>query len=353
MENHVNSVQHSSQLDLPIVGIWPSKEAYESSHIQQPNPANHFENPYHIEDVTIFDREMLQKILLRFLSTRRLQPTLEDLAHGLHHAPLTVVEYIETNLPPEKQAAFRELRTQALPVGELESAHKRVLDTFFWEMIYWKNPELYDELTSGELIHPGVFQHLETDVRGAIVLDVAAGTGRATIECLHHQAKMVYAVDPASEALDLLERKLTHSAYAQRVIQRLGYFESLPLENDSVDLSISCSAFQSEPGRGGDLGLAELLRVTKAGGKIVIIWPSSTDYGWFERHGFQYVTFPKNPDACIHFRSLESALKCVTLFYARNQAVMNYLHEWQKPEIPYSLVGFEQPRDYCWLRVKK
>ena len=236
---------------------------------------------------------------------------------------------------------------------EVKIARQRILDNLFWELTYWKTPELYDELTTGEQLHPGIFQQLESDLRDRVVLDAAAGTGRTTFECLRYGAKLIYAVDPSPGLLRILEQKLASTPDAKRVVICQGCFEQLPLENDSVDVSLSCSAFSAEKGRGGELGFAEFLRVTKSGGKIVLIWPSPHDYDWLAKRGFQYVAFPLNQDAFVRFRSLESALRCARLFYTGNKALVDYILERQQTEVPFSMLGFEQPHDYCWLTVKK
>jgi hypothetical protein len=54
----------------------------------------------------------------------------------------------------------------------------------------------------------------------------------------------------------------------------------------------------------------------------------------------------------VHFRSLQSALRCARLFYAHNQAVTRYLLTRQQPNVPFSVLGFNPPRDYCWLIVE-
>src|SRR5438105_2818338 len=78
----------------------------------------------------------------------------------------------------------------------------------------------------------------------------------------------------------------------------------------SVVLSLSCSAFSGEPGEGGEPGLAELKRVTRAGGRIVFIWARREDYSWLLAHGFHYVSLPVHQEMTLHFRSLQSAIRC-------------------------------------------
>ncbi|MBV8822945.1 MAG: methyltransferase domain-containing protein [Chloroflexi bacterium] len=312
------------------------------------NPFQIFKNPFVIEDLLVFDNATLQ----RLLSSEGFHLTIEDVAHSLYGTSKPVIAHIACNLPLEQRAYFQSLLQHPLTETEVKAARQRILDNLFWELIYWKAPELYDELTDGEQLHPGIFQQLESDVRDKVVLDAAAGTGRVTFECLRHRAELIYAVDPAPGLLHLLSQKLASASDTNRVIIRRGCFEQLPLENDSVDISLSCSAFSSKAGRGGERGLAEFWRVTKVGGKIILIWPNPYDYDWLVKHGFRYVTFPLHQEAYVRFRSLESALRCLQLFYADNRAAAHYILERQQPEVPFSLLGFEQPHDYCWLTVK-
>jgi hypothetical protein len=92
--------------------------------------------------------------------------------------------------------------------------------------------------------------------------------------------------------------------------------------------------------------------VTKRGGKIVIIWPRTQDYEWLAAHGFQYVALPMQQDLQVHFRSLASALRCAKRFYAHNENVIRYILKRGQPEVPFSVLGFNPPRDYCWLQVE-
>lgn len=307
-----------------------------------------FENPFSIEDLLVFDDATMQ----RMLRCDSFGLTLEDLAWGLRGASQPLVKRIKRNVPSRQRAYFMQELQRPLAAHQVKAARQRVLDGLFWELTYWKMPNLYEELTEGEQLHPGIFQQLAQDVRGKIVLDVGAGSGRATIECLRYGARLVYAVEPSPGLLHILEQKVVSQRAYSRIILCRGRFDQVPLEDDSVDLALSCSAFTAEPGQGGETGLAELKRVTKAGGKIVLIWPRKEDYQWLVERGFQYVSLPLQREMRVHFRSLESAMRCARIFYARNRAVLRYLLKKQKPDIPFSVLGLNPPRDYCWLTVE-
>ena len=309
-----------------------------------------FENPFSIEDLLVFDDAAMQHML----STECSRPTLEDLAWSLHGASKALVESIRDNLPLQERTQFEIELSRPISRDLAEAARRRVLDGLFWELTYWKTPELYEELTEGEQLHPGIFQQLEPNLRGKTVLDAGAGSGRASFECVHHGAALVYAVEPSPGLLRILERKIASlltGPPGSCIVPYQGRFDQIPLEDNCVDVSLSCSAFTAEPGQGGEVGLAELKRVTRPGGKIVVIWPRREDYDWLAGHGFQYVELPLDQEMRVRFRSLQSALRCARLFYAHNTAVASYILERRQPEVPFSVLGINPPRDYCWLIV--
>lgn len=308
-----------------------------------------FKNPFSIEDVLVFDDAALEHIL----GSGSFGLRLADLAQSMYGASATLVERIKSNMPCEQRASFLQELRCPLTQEQVEAARCRVLDALFWELTYWKTPELYEELTEGEQLHPGIFQQLEPDIRNKTVLDVGAGSGRATFECVRYGARLVYAVEPSPGLLRILKQKLTSQpSISRRILPRQGRFEQIPLEDGSIDTALACSAFTAEPEQGGEPGLAELRRVTKPGGKIVCIWPRREDYAWLDAHGFQYVALPLDEEMVVRFRSLQSALRCARLFYAHNKAVVSYLLERRKPEIPFSVLGVNPPCDYCWLTVE-
>ena len=306
-----------------------------------------FENPFSIEDMLVFDDVTMQ----RMFSKGGFGLTLEDLAASLYGASEQLVRRVKRNLPDDQQATLSEMLHQRVTSEAVQSARRRVLDGLFWELTYWKTPELYEELTEGEQLHPDIFRQLASDLCGKTVLDIGAGSGRASFECLNHGAKFVYAIEPSPGLLHILEQKLMKQLANNRIEIQRGSFDAIPLQDDSVDVSLSCSAFTANQEQGGEPGLAEMRRVTKRGGKIVLIWPRREDNAWLIAHGFQYVALPLQQEMCVRFRSLQSALHCARLFYAHNRAVQRYILQHRKPEVPFSVLEINPPRDYCWLKV--
>lgn len=307
-------------------------------------------NPFQIEDLLVFDDQALARIL----DCSGLNLNIQDLALSIQQSPEALINRVERNVPPRRRAFFEEAFRLPASTHEIQAARERVLDGLFWELTYWKTPELYEELTGGEFLHPGIFQRLEADLRDRTVLDAGAGTGRATFECVRHGARFVYAVEPSPGLLHILKRKLANSPPATRVLPLHGSFDQLPLATHSVDLALSCSAFTAEPSEGGDPGLAELRRVTRPGGKIVLIWPRPEDRPWLSARGFRYVTLPYDDrKMLVHFRSIESALRCVRHFYPDNEGAVRYILEHRQPAVPFSVLGITNPpHEYCWLRVE-
>ena len=308
-----------------------------------------FENPFYIEDLEIFDDETLSFIL----SNCRFGLTLGKLARSLHGVNEGLIQRIERNLLSSQRSNFLHELHRSIPESCVEADRRDVLDVLFWELTYWKTPDLYEELIEGEQLHPGIFQQLEPDIHNKVVLDAGAGTGRATFECVQYGARKVYAIEPSPGLLRILQQKLVSQTEPYRIMTLRGRFDKLPLADNSVDTVLSCSAFTSDPVQGGEPGLAEFKRVIKSGGKIVIIWPRTQDHDWLAERGFHYVTLPVQEEMRMHFRTLQSALRCAQRFNAQNRNVIEYLLKERKPEIPFSILGLNSPSDYFWLKIQK
>ena len=307
-----------------------------------------FVNPFQLEDLLIFD----EANFCRLMGGCMHKMPLEQLAWAMHSAPPQLILRLLACLQGELRPVFFQEWQRFVPQCKIDQAGHLLLDTLFWELTYWKTPQLYEELVAGERLHPGIFEQLEPSLSGKVVLDAGAGSGRAAFEAIRYGARLVYTVEPSPDLLRLLRRKVRALRADGLIIPMQGDFAHLPLADRSVDAALACSAFTSEPEHGGEAGLAELKRVTRPGGSIVLIWPRSQDLLWLTSRGFRYVLLPASGEMCVHFPSVASARRCVRRFYAGNKRALAYIFQQRdSAEIPFSVLGFNPPCDYCWLPV--
>lgn len=324
----------------------PLPKQRSSTRVNWPEHCPHaFVNPFQLEDLLIFDRQNLARVLAMT------QFTPEQLAGSLQQAPPLLIQRVLTELSSNERAAFSQALLHPLPEEERMPGRHLLLDKLFWELTYWKTPEMYEELVAGEQLHPGIFQQLEPVLRDKIALDAGAGCGRASFAALEHGATQVYAVEPSPGLRRLFAQKLAASSNAKAIVLREGDFTHVPLPNQSVDVTLCCSAFTAEPAQGGEPALAELRRVTRSGGYIVLIWPRPIDRPWLAEHSFHYIALPQEQEMFLSFTSWQSAWRCVQRFYAQNKNVYRYLRHARQPRLPFSVLGINAPCDYCWLQI--
>ena len=302
-----------------------------------------------LEDLAVFDDTHLRNVIST--ASGAASPALAGRAFAAgqlqEQASLgRLAERIERALPPADRAAFAQARQWTATADgreSSESARRALLDSLFWELTYWKTPDEYEQLTAGEQVHLGALDFARVD--GAVVLDAGAGAGRMTLP-LARRARKVYAMDPSSPLLNLLDGKLS-SAGLRNVELLRGVFRRVPLPDESVDAVVSCSAFGMQDARGGESGLDELMRVTRPGGRILIIWPE--DPAWFVRHSFQYMALPGH--LAIAFPSLDDALAVARRFYGAD--AIHHIETTQRPVLPFGLLNVKAPRYFCWRTVEK
>lgn len=227
---------------------------------------------------------------------------------------------------------------RVLPGGKGQSGARTALERLAWDIVYWRFPHLYDALTEGEQIHPSLLAL--GCVEGKTILDAGAGAGRLSFLCAP-TARRVIALEPSPRLRSLLAKKAERRG-VKNVEACDGWFDRVPLEPGSVDVTVSLSAFGSDDPHGGDRGLAELVRVTRPEGRLVFLWPE--DPAWLMRRGFQYARF--DGPLKVRFRSLATAKRVARIFYP--PAAQAYIEERQRPEVPFELLGVNPPCDACW-----
>jgi SAM-dependent methyltransferase len=212
-----------------------------------------------------------------------------------------------------------------------------------WELLYRREPELYDRLASAEQLHPGIAGWLPRDVDR--IAEVGAGTGRLTMELIERGQRVV-AVEPALPLRRILRRKLAAAGHSDRVRVIGGFFDQLPLPDDFARLVVACSAFTPSPGHGGEAGLAEMERVCRPGGYVAIIWPNNLD--WLAARGYRYVSFPG--PMSVEFASYCEAVELAEIFYPQ---AADEVRRRGSRRVPFEVLGINPPRDLAFKVLKR
>jgi SAM-dependent methyltransferase len=212
-----------------------------------------------------------------------------------------------------------------------------------WELLYRLEPELYDRLVSAERLHPGVLSWLPRNAEK--IVEVGAGSGRLTLE-LARRTRELLAIEPAAPLRQILTRKLMRADPGCRAEVTGGFFDDLPAADDCAELVVACSAFTPDAGHGGEAGLAEMERLCKPGGCVVIVWPNNLR--WLADHGYRYVSF--EGEMFVEFASREEAAELTEIFYPGASADVRR-HGWRR--VPYEALGINPPRDLAFKPIAR
>jgi SAM-dependent methyltransferase len=207
-----------------------------------------------------------------------------------------------------------------------------------WEVLYRREPELYDRLAAAERLHPGVMAWLPDRV--SRIVEVGAGTGRLTLE-LAARTDELMAIEPAAPLRGILSQKLARQTGGHRAVVSGGFFDRLPVDDAWADLVITCSAFTPSPGHGGEAGLSEMERVCKPGGLVVIVWPNHLD--WLAARGYRYQCF--TGEVFVEFSSRLDAVELSEIFYPSAAAAVRRSRERR---FSYEALGINPPRDVAF-----
>lgn len=134
----------------------------------------------------------------------------------------------------------------------------------------YKDVAYYESLSVCQDPQDRIYRKLDRDlgVRGKVILDIGAGTGRLTIP-MAGKARMVYALDILKPNLDLMMRK-ARKARLKNIKAIVAPFSRIPLPDNSVDMVTSLTAFPYHS-ENLDRDLKEIKRVLRPGGWMAFI----------------------------------------------------------------------------------
>jgi demethylmenaquinone methyltransferase / 2-methoxy-6-polyprenyl-1,4-benzoquinol methylase len=107
------------------------------------------------------------------------------------------------------------------------------------------------------------------EIEPKLILDVATGTGDFAIQALDLKPDKVIGIDISEGMLEVGRKKIAGRNMAQKIELRSGDCENLPFEENKFDAVIV--AFGVRNFENLEKGLAEMFRVVKPGGKVVIL----------------------------------------------------------------------------------
>ena len=124
-----------------------------------------------------------------------------------------------------------------------------------------------------------------------LILDVATGTGDFALQALALKPSKIIGVDISDGMLKVGRKKMIDKGVEQIIELRNGDSENLPFEENKFDAIIVAFGVRNF----GDLkqGLAEMLRVLKPGGRVIILEfsrPTSVFFKPFYNFYFRFIT---------------------------------------------------------------
>ena len=132
----------------------------------------------------------------------------------------------------------------------------------------------YDFVTNFMMLgHAGMLRNMTVDGAaikpGDSVLDVGCGTGEVTLRAKKRAGNGdVYGIDPAPEMVEVARKKAARKNL--EIDFRVGVIEALPFPDSSLDVVTSSLMMHHLPDELKKRGLAEIYRVLKPGGRLLI-----------------------------------------------------------------------------------
>ena len=104
---------------------------------------------------------------------------------------------------------------------------------------------------------------------GAVLVDLACGTGGPGLWAAQHTGATLIGIDPASSGVAAARNRAASTGLVQRSRFKQGTFERTGLPDASADAVMSVEAFQYAPNKRA--ALDEFLRILRPGGRIAFI----------------------------------------------------------------------------------
>jgi SAM-dependent methyltransferase len=197
---------------------------------------------------------------------------------GWRHFTVSDLDRLPTWVRNHELARIPLAERDMLAAGDRRVA-ERVIQAFFWTLVYHLEPEMWDALAVAEPIHPDLLAKLPTGPGRA--LEIGAGSGRLTAH-LAERFRPLFAVEPSAGLTRLLRSRAPDTCVVT------AWAEALPFKDSWFQLTAACGSLGPETNV-----LRELERVTRSGGEIVLISPEQPE--WFEGNGWRRLSFDPIP----------------------------------------------------------
>jgi len=173
-------------------------------------------------------------------------------------------------------------------MGILEDKKRaRIFYRYFSKIYDYINPIFYSDEMRKTVVD---IANINSD---SFVLEVGCGTGFTTEEIARRTGEdKVVAVDLTPEQMIKARAKLGNVNYF------LGDAENLPFKDNSFDAAISAGSIEYWPNP--QKGIEEMTRVTKSGGKVVILAPRKPDNIIVRKFAESIMLFPSTQQ-CVYW----------------------------------------------------
>lgn len=245
-----------------------------------PSSAGREVGPISLNDLTLLDASLIRSQL----STIPNRKLVGLLARVINNLDKIVSNHLIDSLPIATRRAVRtESRLIDLPETPCcQIAQRALLDLFFWDLFYRKAPAQYDQFARSQGMQlERLFPSREYRLKRLV--DVGCGTGRL-IDHLMDAAGSIIGIDPA---LVLIEYCRTKYARYGNISFFEGSFAKTGLLPGTVDEIVSCFAFSNSETRGGLVGLREMERILRPGGRIRLVVAGAGTETFLRNNGFE------------------------------------------------------------------